>query len=238
MQENSLVSVVMSAYNGESYLEESVLSVISQSYKNFEFIIIDDGSTDRTLQILNSFSDSRIKIISRENKGLTKSLNYAVSISSGELVARIDADDVFEVEKLAVQVDYFKRNPEVALCGVWAKFIDKKGNEVGVYKVPTTYSKIKHNILFHNPFIHPGVMFKRKVFDEMHGYNEKYRYAQDYELWGRIVPVYNVVNLPQYLLKYRKLNSGITKTHNIAVRWLGLKIRFAILFRFLFKLFI
>jgi len=234
MQENFLVSVIMSVHNGEKYLQETVLSVLNQTYKNFEFIIINDGSTDRTFEILNKFSDVRIKIISRERRGLTKSLNYAIGISKGELIARIDADDVFVSNKLAVQVEYLEKNFEVVLCGTWAKFINEEGKEVGVYETPISYQKIKYNILLHNSFIHSSVMFRKSIFNRIGGYNEAYRYAQDYELWGRIVPRYQVVNLSQYLLKYRKLNSGITKSKNIIVRWLGLKIRFAILFRLLF----
>mgnify|MGYP003999977059 CR=1 FL=1 len=235
MKKEPLVSVIMSIYNGEKYLKESVWSILKQTYENFEFIIIDDGSTDETLNILNTISDLRLKIISKKNTGLTKSLNYAIGIAKGDLIARIDVDDIANQERLAVQVDFLIKHPKVALCGSWAKFIDEVGNEIGKYKVPINYSEIKHNILLHNPIIHSSVMFRKKVFNQVHGYNEKYRYAQDYELWGRIVPKYEVINLPQYLIKYRKLDTGITKSKNLTVRWIGLKIRCLILLRLLKK---
>lgn len=233
MEKVPLVSIIMSVYNGEKYLRDAVLSILNQTYKNFEFIIINDGSRDQTLDILNSFVDARLKIITIKNQGLTKSLNYAIGIANGELIARIDADDIAEPEKLIVQVDYLNEHPEVVMCGTWAKFIDNEGKELGEYKVPVSYLEIKRNILFHNPFIHSSIMFRKNICDTIGVYNEKYRYAQDYELWGRIVSKYEAVNLPQYLIKYRKLSTGITRSKNLIVRWLGLKIRIATLLRLL-----
>jgi len=233
MIENKLVSIIMSVHNGEAYLETAVLSVIEQEYRNFEFIIIDDGSTDDTRKILEKITDPRVKIIYKENTGLTKSLNYALTLVIGDYIARIDADDIYEKDKLKTQVEYLNKNPDVTLCGTWAKFIDENENDVGEYKVPVEYDKIKKTILFHNPFIHSSVVFRKKLIDSVGAYDVKFRFAQDYELWSRVVFKHKVANIPQYLLKYRKLNSGITKSKNFLVRWLGLKIRIKIVYTIL-----
>jgi len=226
-----ILSVVLAVYNGERYLGSALKSILDQTFKDFECIVIDDGSTDCTPEILKEFTDSRLKIISQENKGLTKSLNYGISISRGIFIARMDADDIADLNRFKIQLDFLQQSPEVAVCGTLARLIDTQGADIGEYCVPINYRTIRRHLLFHNPFIHPSVIFRKNIFYEVGGYDETYRYAQDYELWSRIVPAYKTINIDQYLLKYRKLDSGITKSKNLKVRLLGIRIRILYVFR-------
>ena len=195
----------MSVYDGEKFLEEAVLSVLNQTYKDFEFIIIDDGSTDSSLKMLRSFEkkDERIKLVSRENKGLTRSLNEGIKLAQGEYIARMDGDDISMPKRFEKQIDFLEKNKDIALCGTWAINIDENGNEIGEYKTPTTNKEIRKMILFHNPFIHPSVMMRKEIINNVGLYNEKIKYAQDYEYWLRIIKKNKMANLNSFLLWYR-----------------------------------
>jgi len=229
------LSVAMSVYNGEEFLKETIASILNQTFANFEFIIIDDGSTDKSKSIIESFNDQRIKLISRENKGLTSSLNEGISLSQGEYIARMDADDIAHPQKFEKQIAFLDKNPEICLGGTWAKMIDKNNNEIGDYKTPISSKEIRKEVFWHNPFIHSSVMIRKKVLKDLGGYNEKYKTAQDYELWSRLVPKYQTANLPEFLLKYRLLSTGITitKKKSLRYKWLTLKIRLLVLWRLL-----
>ena len=216
----------MSVYNCEKYVREAVLSIINQSFKDFEFIIINDGSTDKSREIIENIKDERIKLINNKNKGLTKSLNEAIVLSKGEFIARMDADDFSLNDRFEKQINFLDSNPGISMCGAWADFIDANGNYLKNYKRPVTDKEIIKELLFHNPFIHSTVMIRKEVFDKVGLYNESFRFAQDYELWTRIIPKFKTANLPEVLLKYRVLKESITKSKNFKVRLLGIKIRF------------
>lgn len=139
------VSVVMSVYNGEKYLPETIDSILNQTFKDFEFIIINDGSTDKTAKILTSYDDPRIRIFNQENMGLTKSLNRAISLAKGEYIARMDADDISYPERLKKQVDYLNKNPDIGLVGSKYIRIDKRGRKIDEINVPIgTDNILKH----------------------------------------------------------------------------------------------
>ena len=228
------ISVIMSVYNCEKYVREAILSILDQSFRDFEFIIINDGSTDKSRKILESIKDERIILINNQNKGLTKSLNEAIKISRGEFIARMDADDISLKDRFEKQINFLNSNPDIFMCGAWADFIDKDGIFFKTYKRPITSKEIKKEIIFHNPFIHSTMMIRRNLFNKVGLYNESFRYAQDYELWTRIVSKFKTMNLPEVLLKYRVLNESITKSKNLKVRLLGIKIRLLGIWRILF----
>lgn len=223
----------MSVYNGEKHLRTAVDSILGQSFKDFEFIIIDDGSADKSLDILREFQqkDKRIKIVSRENKGLTVSLNEGINLAQGEYIARMDADDISLPKRFEEQINFLGNNKDVVLCGTWAKIIDENGVELGDYKTPTTNEEIKKNIIFHNPFIHPSVIFKKEIIKTVGLYSEKIKYAQDYEYWLRIVKRNKVANLSDFLLKYRIMKKSMTRESNLRMRLEGLLMRIAYLFK-------
>lgn len=210
--ESITVSVIMSVFNDERFLVDSIESILKQSYKSFEFIIIDDASTDRSSEILKKYAriDKRIKVLTnKENLGLTKNLNVALQISTGKYIARMDSDDVSQKDRIKKQVDYMDNNEQVDICGTWAYRIGESGKLDVKLKRPVTNKKIKKRMLCGNPLIHPSIMIRREVLDTIQ-YDESYRSLQDYKLW---VDSYNRMfhNIPEYLLLYRNNSNGISR---------------------------
>jgi glycosyltransferase involved in cell wall biosynthesis len=230
------VSVIMSVYNGEKYLRPAVASILGQSFKDLEFIIIDDGSTDHSLNILKEFQaqDSRIKLVSRENKGLIYSLNEGVKMAQGEYIARMDADDISIPERLEKQLKW-SQDGSLVVCGTWAEGIDSVGIKIKEMNYPPSEKKIKSFALLHNPFIHPSAMFRKDVFEKVGGYRDFFKYIEDYELWTRMVFKHKAGNVPEVLLKYRLHNEQVTKKNNFEMRLKGLFVRILALFRFVFR---
>jgi glycosyltransferase involved in cell wall biosynthesis len=186
----SKISVIMSVYNAEKYLDQSINSILEQSYKYFEFIIIDDGSTDGSWNIIKYFSskDKRIQAVKQKNIGLTKSLNRAIKISKGEFIARQDADDFSHKDRFLKQIKWFQKSHDRVLCGTYAykqkkKFLEK------IYFPPTVHYKIIKCLKFKNVFNHSSVMFKSLIKNQIILYNENLKFAQDYELWSRLSEV-------------------------------------------------
>ena len=196
------ISVVMSVYNGEKYLSEAIKSILNQIYKDFEFIIIDDGSTDSSRAIITSFKDDRIKpLINERNIGLTKSLNKGLFYADGEFIARQDADDISLPERLELQIQCLDRHPEVAVLGTSYYVIDKDGKIIEERKpAPNPMS----TLITGNRLTHGSVMFRHSVMEELGKYDEcHFKYAQDYEYWLRISKHYQIKNLEQSLYKLR-----------------------------------
>jgi glycosyltransferase involved in cell wall biosynthesis len=208
MLNNPKISVIMSVYNGGKYLREAIESILNQTFTDFEFIIVNDGSTDNSLEIILSYTDERIRIINNEkNIGLTKSLNKALKVARGEYIARQDADDVSLPNRFEEQIKYLKKHPEVVLLGTIAYLIDKNGKIIGK-KVALAKPSLK-DLFKVNQFNHGSVMFKKEIVNQLGGYNELIRYSQDYELWLRIAKLYDVRNLTQLLYKLRSHDSNI-----------------------------
>ena len=207
------VSVIMSVYNGEKYLREAINGILNQTFTDFEFIIVNDGSTDNSLKIIQSYDDERIGIINnKKNIGLTKSLNKALKQARGEYIARQDADDVSLPNRFEEQIRYFEEHPETALLGTSIYKIDENGEIVGKHIVLAKPSK--KDLLKGNQFNHGSTIFKKEIIDKVGGYNELIRYSQDYELWLRIAKQYKVRNLTQvlYKLRFHDENVGLTNT--------------------------
>ncbi len=204
-----LVSVIMSTYNDQSFVEAAINSILHQSYANLELIIIDDASTDNTVAILKGFEDSRISLhINKTNKKLAHNMNYAISIAKGEYIVRMDADDIAAPERISSQVEYMEVHKEVDMCGTYAKAF---GSDNYRMYYPQNQDDIKIQLLFTNAFCHPTVMFRRSSIDEI--YDEAFPAGQDYELWSRIVWKKQVRNIPEFLLNYR-VHQGQTKHKN------------------------
>ena len=204
---NPKISVVMSIYNGEKHLRESIESILNQTFTDFEFIIVNDGSTDGSLEIIESYKDSRIRIIdNEENIGLTKSLNKAIKKARGKYIARHDADDISLPTRLELQHEYLEKHPEVALLGTGIYVINEMGDEI---EKRIMHPNPKKSLLKGNRFIHGSVMFRKSLIDELGAYNETLRYSQDYELWLRLSKKYNMRNLTSPLYKLRMHRSSI-----------------------------
>ncbi len=216
-QSQPLISVIMSVYNGEIYLKDAIESILNQTYKNIEFIIINDGSLDQSFEIIKRYKkiDSRIIIENNiENKGLIYSLNKGIDLSQGKYIARMDADDISEKNRLEEQVVFLEKNKDIAMCSTYIKiFKDNMKYLTKKFKTNTNYENIKIKLLFRNYIAHPTVMIRKDIIKKYNlMYNEKHKGMEDYGLWIKLVNIEKIVTLPKYLLKYRFLNSSITTT--------------------------
>ncbi len=223
-----VVSVVMSVYNGEKYLRDSVESILNQTLGDFEFIIVDDGSADSSFKIMEEYarSDKRIVAIKNpSNLGLPKSLNIALKNTKGDFIARMDADDISLSERLEKQVRFLKENPSYGLVGTAYIEIDGNGKIIGNQRIRflETDENIKKKIVGFNPFPHCAVMFRKEIQDSIGFYNEEFKYAQDYEFWIRIMTRYKVRNLPEVLVHKRYSNNMISVNKEKAQRFYAVK---------------
>lgn len=198
----------MSVHNGMPFLKEAVESILSQSYKNFEFIIIDDASTDKTWRYLSILGDKRIKLVkNKENLGLAASLNIGLKTANGKYIVRMDADDVSLPKRLQVQLNFLEKHPEIDICGSWVNLINQKGNSVGFKKPVTTDNNIKKALKWYSPIIHPTFFAKKEFFSKLGGYNEKFDMAEDYELLMRTQNKFKMANVSEILLNWRIWNN-------------------------------
>ncbi len=206
---NELITVIMGVYNGEKYLRSSVDSILNQSYKNLEFIVVDDGSTDGSLGILESYKDSRLIIIKNEhNIGLTKSLNKALQIARGEFIARQDADDISDPDRLSKQLELLISNSDIGMVGCQAVVINEESGYVDDINLPLN---INESVLLEsNQFIHGAALMRYSVLNEIGCYRDFFRYAQDYDLWLRIVQRYGLLNSPERLYSLRRVSTSLT----------------------------
>jgi glycosyltransferase involved in cell wall biosynthesis len=192
----------MSAYNAEKYVGEAIESILSQTFSDFEFVIIDDGCTDGTSEVLRSFRDNRILLVKNDkNIGLTKSLNRGLQLASGKYIARMDADDISVAERFEKQVEFLDAHPAVGLVGCAVEFIDPQGKTLGFHRVP---KKRQDEVLTDgNWFNHSATAFRRECLDYVGLYREAFHYAQDYDLWLRISEKYEIAFMPEPLVKIR-----------------------------------
>ncbi|MDD5571983.1 MAG: glycosyltransferase [Bacteroidales bacterium] len=208
------VSVVMSVYNGEEHLKEAIDSILNQTYSDYEFIIVNDGSTDNSLNIINSYNDKRIKLINQENKGLAVALNNGIKNSCGEYIARLDADDIAMPSRLEKQILFLKENEKCVLLGSNAIIIDQKGGYMYISNQPTDKNEILKLLENSSPFFHSSVIFKKDVFYKCGGYYEKikHNFEEDIILWTRIKEFGELNNFKEPLIKFRLSPSSITTT--------------------------
>lgn len=209
------VTVLMSVYNGELYLKQSIGSILSQTFEDFEFLIIDDGSIDESCNIIDTYQDSRIRLIKNgSNIGLPASLNKGLKLAKGEFIARQDADDYSEPERLAKQVKFMTENPKVTLLGTWYKKIDAAGKEVALKCLPCDYNFLRWSLLFYCPFVHTSVMLRKAaILENISFYDTSFTYAEDYHLWSRIAQSYVIANLNEYCVRYRLNPVSMTSSY-------------------------
>ena len=219
------ISVILSVHNQEKYLPSATDSILKQSFTDFEFLIIDDASSDQTSLILNRFRDKRIKTFTNRHRlGLTRSLNRALRHAQGEYIARMDADDIAYPLRLKIQLDYLTRYPHIAACGTAVDLIDYAGKPIGQKHFPQHITKTM--LMRYNPLIHPTVMVRKEVCT----YDANLNGAEDYDLWLRLGSKYQLANINQVLLAYRVNPQGIswsslkhTELQAIKARWKALK---------------
>jgi hypothetical protein len=210
------ISVVIPAFNAQRYLAEAVESVLQQSYSNFECLVIDDGSTDRTREILAELAlrDGRVKPIRIEHSGIVKALNVGVEAAQGELIARMDADDVCMPERFARQVEYLDQHPECVAVGSAVMLVDPFGSDLWEIQVHAEHDQIDASLLKGDGWalFHPSAVLRRQAILDVGGYRRAYQWAEDMDLFLRLSEIGRLANLPDVLLRYRQHFASVNRT--------------------------
>jgi GT2 family glycosyltransferase len=208
-----LISVCMPVYNAKRYLGEAIESILGQTFRDFEFLIVDDGSTDRSLAILKHYAaqDSRIRLSSRPNAGLVVRLNEMLHQARGDLIARMDADDVALPERFARQVEFLRSHPEVDVVGGAQEHISAKGYHLFIYHEPLEHQEIQESALAGIcPICHPSVMMRRNAVLAVGGYRAEHWPTEDFDLWLRMGERGLLANLPEVITRYRVHESSVS----------------------------
>lgn len=205
-----IISVLLPVYNGEKYLAEAIQSILEQTETNFELIILDDASTDNTLEIVKQFHDDRIIIETEDqNKGIIYQLNKGIKLAKGKYIARMDADDISYPHRFATQVAFFQKHPQALVVG---SFAQEFGNSDGIRAFPTHPREIDYYLNYYCCILHPTVMFDRQKLSDAGKQYEDFQYAEDYGLWINVSNGKNIFNIPESLIKYRTHNK---QTHHL-----------------------
>lgn len=212
------VSIVMPVYNGELYIKETLDSLLNQTFKDFELLIVNDASTDSTLEILNDYvlKDSRIKILDNEfQKGIVGGLNTAIKNSSGEYIARADADDIHKKDRLALQVEFLDKHKNVGIVGGGYAPFNQSGKIRDLYH-PSSPIELAYKFIFNNYFVHPTVMFRKSIVEDVGVYSQVK--AEDYELFSRVLQKYKGYNLHKILIDYREHSNNLSTTNAYPIK--------------------
>jgi hypothetical protein len=213
---NPAITVAMSVYNGERFLTEAIASVLSQTFGDFEFLILDDGSTDGSRAIIARFAaqDGRIRPIVRENRGLIASLNQLLAEARAPLVARMDADDICRPQRFARQVAFLAAHPDHGVVGSWSEDIDEHSRSIQTDGIdqPVAHADFLAAIDTGGPLLcHPAVMFRTAVVRAAGGYHAAFRHCEDLDLWLRLATRTRIANIPERLLRYRRYEDQVSK---------------------------
>lgn len=202
------LSVVMPTYNAAEYIERSLESILRQSFEDYELIIIDDGSTDGTIELIEKQEDDRIHLIQREDEnGITSALNRGIDETRGQYVARHDADDWSSPDRFDKQITYLESHPDVALLGTGAYLVDEDGQQISRRRV--LENPRVENLIEHNEFVHGSVMMRQDALADLGGYDERFVTAEDYDLWLRLADAYSVANIDEPLYHFRQHDESI-----------------------------
>ena len=210
-----IVTVLMPVYNAGKFLRDAVDSILKQSFSDFEFLIIDDGSTDESQSIIRSYKDSRIKFVQNEkNLGVAATLNRGLALARGEYIARMDADDLSDPTRLEKQLNFLEKHRSLGLIGSWVRYFNRQKSYVLRY--PVGVNCVRAYVLLGNPLAHPSVMIRKDIFKK-YGlrYDETCVAAQDYELWQRCVTKFAFDNIPDPLVHWRANEEGVTQARFI-----------------------
>lgn len=213
---NPKISVIVSTYNGERYIKETIASLLSQTFGDLELIVSNDGSTDRTTEIVRSFDDNRLIVVeSDQNRGIAHSQNQAFSLARGEYIALQDHDDLSLPGRLERQLAFLEEHRNVGLVGSGCIVIDEEGKPTGGWTVLVSDIDLKWSLLIHNPFLHTSLMIRRKALGTIAGYSHdaRFSYAEDYEFLSRFAMTHMVANIPEPLVKWREHESQASSRH-------------------------
>jgi glycosyltransferase involved in cell wall biosynthesis len=206
------VSVVLPVRDGERFVREAVESVLAQTYADLELIVVDDGSRDGTSAVLAGFRDDRLRVLRQEPSGLVAALRRGVAEARAPLVARMDADDVSEPERLERQVELLELRPRVGMVATWTAVIDEAGRELRREVLPPAHEDLVRRLLLRNPFQHGSVVVRRDALDAAGGYLDDYGANEDYDLWRRLARSWELACVPEVLYRYRVHAGAVTQT--------------------------
>lgn len=198
-----MVTVLLAVFNGEDYLHESVQSILGQTYKDFVLLVVNDASTDNTGDMIRSFGDTRIRMVTLEkNVGHVAALNKGLDLIETPLIARMDADDISHPRRLEKQVRFMSTHPEIGICGTFAEAFE--GSKTILWKFPVDPPDIKVKLMFECALVHSSVMIRRDLLLKHHlAYNESFKHSYDWELWQRCALCMKLANIPEFLVRYR-----------------------------------
>lgn len=205
------ISVILPVWNGEQYLRPAVDSILAQTFTDFELLAVDDGSTDGTIDILESYSDPRVSIVRLDHGGIVTALNHGVAAASGEWIARQDADDVSYAKRFALQMEAVGANSRAVLCHTDVALIGRDAAGTKAAHLPRTKAMLALRLCSQNPIVHSTVFFRKDAFLRAGGYIAQERHAEDFALWGRMLGEGDFIGLPERLLQFRIHGQSISK---------------------------
>jgi glycosyltransferase involved in cell wall biosynthesis len=222
MSKEPVVTVLMPVYNASGFVLEAVKSILTQSFTDFELLIIDDGSTDSSMAELAGIADPRVRLEKNEkNLGLIATLNRGLELARGEFVARMDADDLSLPTRLEKQVTFLREHPEIGVCGTATETFGFGSPQINTYL--QTHEQLTTLLVFNSCLSHPSIMFRKSIADLR--YDADFKHAEDYELWTRLMTQTRFVSLPEVLLKYRIHAAQVTSKQRDAVREMAMRVR-------------
>ncbi len=226
------VTVLLPVYNGEKYLRESLASLLGQSYRAFELLVIDDGSTDASLDIIESVHDSRLKLVKNAgNQGLVYTLNRGLALAAGRFLMRMDADDIALPQRIERQLNFMRCHPTVGISGTWSRTFGavEKPWET---RFPVGHEDIVAHMLFHTALSHPTAMMDLAQMRSHHlAYDKQAQHAEDYDLWVRASACFHLANVPEVLLSYRTHSKQVSQQYHEIQRQTADAVRFNLLRR-------
>jgi hypothetical protein len=213
MLTNPLISVLLPVRNAMPFLPETMASLRNQTFRDFEIVALDDGSTDDTPRFLASIDDPRLRVVRLAGVGLATALNHGIGLARSALIARLDGDDVAHPDRFRLQYDFLAAHPECVALGCQSLHVNERGERVGEERYPTSPLAIRWEALFRSPILHPGSMYRRDDVLAVGGYRQEFDVAEDYDLWTRLLKRGTLANLPQELLRYRVHARSVCAVH-------------------------
>ena len=226
MDNPPILSVLMPVFNSELFVAEAIESILKQTFKDFEFLILDDASTDKSLEIIKNYEskDSRIKVYQNEkNLGVVESRNKLINLSKGKYIAWLDSDDIALPNRFEKQIKFLEDHPEIGLVGAFPIIIDEFGNKIGKWSFETDPQKLKIELFFHSPFLTSSVVIRKSALPQ-NFYDSKFPVAEDFDLYSKISEHSDTANIPEFLVKYRINSKGLSKTNSEKMERLSIQV--------------
>jgi len=217
------VSIILPTYNRPNLLYQAIKSILNQTYQNFEIIIIDDGLEKRSYNIIKKINDRRIKYIKNiENKGASFSRNIGIKNSTGKYIALLDDDDIWIPNKLEIQINFLKKNPQIGVVGSWVKFLNSKK----INKMFSNPDKIKTNLLFGSTMVHSTIIIRKEILDKNNlKYDEDLLTSEDYDLWNKLSKYTKFYNIKKFLVKYKEHENNLTNNLSATQKQISIQLR-------------